>query len=62
MKKYESDLISDVYDYIFGNPHSIGTDFIEEFPNSYVDEDNAKIYLESKEYGKFIIKMERVSA
>jgi hypothetical protein len=59
-KKYESDLINDVYDYLFENPHNIGTNFLDEFPNASVDSDNACIYLNHQEYGNFKIKMERV--
>ncbi len=60
MRKYESDLINDVYDYLFENIHDIGTNFLNEFHDSYVDTDNACIYLESKELGKFKITMERI--
>jgi hypothetical protein len=57
----ESALIDDVYDYIFGNEHNIGTDFISEFPNSYVDANKACIYLEGGELGDYIIKIERIT-
>lgn len=60
MRKYESDLINDVYDYLFENTHDIGTNFLDEFPDSYVDTGNACIYLESDKLGKFKITMERI--
>jgi hypothetical protein len=55
----ESGLIDDIYDYLFGNDTDIGTDFVREFPDSYVDTDNARIYLQGAEMGKYIIKIER---
>lgn len=56
----ESGLIDDVYDYMFGNDANIGTDFLsDDFAESYVDTDNHRIYLNSKELGNFIIKIEK---
>jgi hypothetical protein len=52
-------LIDDIYDYLYGNDTDIGTDFLREFPDSYVDTDNARIYLQGAELGKYIIKIER---
>lgn len=38
-------LMSDVYDYLFENDFSIGTNFCEEFPASEIDEEKGVIYL-----------------
>ena len=57
----ESALIDDIYDYIFGNDHNIGTDFIAEFPDSFVDASNAKIHLLGNDLGNYIIKIEKVN-
>lgn len=58
MMKY---LMSDVYDYLFENDFSIGTNFCDEFPDSAIDEEAGIIYL-AKKPGEFIykIKMEKV--
>ena len=57
----ESALIEDVYDYLFENDFDIGTNFLDEFKDSYVDSANACIYLKSETLGEFKIKMERIS-
>lgn len=57
----ESTLMDDIYDYLFENTHNIGTNFLDEFPNSFVDASNARIYLNGSELGDFIIKIERVA-
>lgn len=63
MKSYqyttESGLIDDVYDYLFLNHHNIGTSFIDEFSESYVDPIKCEIILQSKELGRFKIKLEK---
>lgn len=48
----ESALIEDIYDHIFGNDFDIGTDFISEFKDSFVDTANARIHLrnDNEEY------------
>lgn len=56
----ESALIDDVYDYLFENNFNIGTNFLDEFKDSYVDSANACIYLKSETLGEFKIKIERV--
>jgi hypothetical protein len=57
----ESALMDDIYDYLFENDLNIGTNFVDEFPDSYVDTDNARIYLNGGELGNFIVKIERVA-
>ena len=56
----ESAISEDVYDYLFENDFNVGVNFLEEFPNSYVDTANARIYLNGSELGNYIIKIERV--
>ncbi len=56
----ESALMDDIYDYLFGNDADIGTDFVREFPDSYVDTVNARLHLNGSELGNYIIKIERV--
>lgn len=56
----ESGLIDDIYDYLFENDTNIGVNFKTEFPESYVDTANARIYLQGGDLGKFIVKIERV--
>jgi len=57
----DSAILNDVYDYLFENDESIGTNFYDEFPSSWIDNDNAIIYL-AKNDGivLFKIKIERV--
>lgn len=55
----ESGLLNDIYDYIFENDFNIGTNFLEEFPDSFIDSANARIYLNSKTLGNYIVKIER---
>lgn len=43
-------LLNDVFDYLMENPFDIGTNFKDEFPNSYFDEKNKKIILIDKNY------------
>lgn len=47
MRHFDCDIIGDVYDLIFRNDHHIGTDFVEDFKDSYIDHDNARIYLKN---------------
>ena len=56
-----NDLMSDVYDYLFDNPQFIGTNFCDEFPETYVDEEEGIIYL-CRKVGQpvFKITMEEV--
>ena len=56
----ESGLMDDVYDYLFENDANIGVRFLDEFPKSFVDTANARIYLHGGELGNFILKIERV--
>ncbi len=56
----ESALIDDVYDYLFENDHNIGTNFLNEFTDSFVDASNAKIYLLGSDLGNYVIKIEKV--
>ena len=57
----DSAILNDVYDYLFENDENIGTNFYDEFPSSWIDNDNAIIYL-AKNDGVvlFKIKIERV--
>ena len=55
---YETDIINDVYDYIFENTCKENINFIKEYPNSFVDYTNARIYLCNEQGEKFIIKIE----
>jgi hypothetical protein len=55
----ESGLIEDIYDYLFENDFEVGTNFLDEFPNSFIDRANARIYLNSETLGNYIIKIER---
>lgn len=38
-------LAQDVYDYLFENEQNIGTNFLEAFPESYIDCESSVIYL-----------------
>lgn len=56
-----SALMDDVYDYLMENDANIGTNFVDEFPESWIDNDNAVIYLAKKEgVALFKIRIERV--
>jgi hypothetical protein len=56
----ESELINTIYDYMFDNVESRDFDFLDnDFSDSYVDTDNHRIYLNSKELGNYIIKIEK---
>jgi hypothetical protein len=55
----ESAIIEDVYDYLFENDFDIGTNFLDEFPNSFIDRANARIYLNSETLGNYVVKIER---
>ena len=57
----ESALIDDVYDYLFQNNQNILINFIDDFPNSYVDPIKAQIQLIGENFQEYIIKIERVS-
>lgn len=48
MKKDEQFLMSDVYDYLMENGQSIGTNFLDTFPETWIDEGNGVIYLAKK--------------
>lgn len=56
---YETDIINDIYDYIFMNDCNNSIDFVREFPDSFIDFTNARIYLCDDKGEKFIIKIER---
>jgi hypothetical protein len=47
-------LMQDVYDYLMENDFSIGTNFVDEFPKSWIDEENGVIYLAKKAVSPFI--------
>jgi hypothetical protein len=58
----ESELINTIYDYMFDNVESRDFDFLDnDFSDSYVDTENARIYLNSKEFGSYIIKIEKAT-
>lgn len=38
-------LIDDVYDYLMENDFNIGTNFVDEFPESWIDNEYGVIYL-----------------
>jgi hypothetical protein len=61
MTMHDSVVIEEVYDTIFKNTQYNLLDFVSEFPESWIDNDNACIYL-AKEDGKdlFKIKIERL--
>ena len=54
----ESALIEDIYDHLFRNYHDIGTDFVSEFQDSFVDTENNLIRLKNnnEEYVIRIVK------
>ena len=61
MKTDTNFLMSDVYDYLMENDFSIGTNFVDEFPESWSDEENGVIYLAKKSgVALYKITMERV--
>ena len=61
MKTEQNFLMSDVYDYLFENPQFIGTNFCDEFPESYIDEDDGIVYLCKKpQTPLFKITMEKL--
>ena len=37
--------LNDIYDLMVGNVHNVGTDYGNEMPNSYVDEDEMAIHI-----------------
>ena len=41
-------LLNDIFDYIMENDYNIGTNFREEFPNTYFDEKNEQIIILDK--------------
>ena len=49
-------LIDDVYDYLMENDFSIGTNFVDGFPESWIDNDNGVIYL-AKNSGVALYKL-----
>lgn len=55
-------LMDDVYDYLMENEFNIGTNFVDEFPESWIDNENGVIYL-AKNSGVAIYKLtlEKVS-
>jgi hypothetical protein len=59
MKTKAHFLMSDVYDYLMENDQSIGTNFIDEFPATWVDDEKGIIYLAKNEgISLFKIRME----
>lgn len=58
---FDSDIANEVYDYLMENDFNIGTNFVDEFPSSWVDCVNACIYLATEENKPlFKIKIEKV--
>lgn len=55
----KTDVINDVYDYIFDNTCKETINFSKEFPNSFIDYTNAKIYLFNEQGEQFILTLER---
>lgn len=57
----QTSLMDDVYDYLMENDCFIGTNFVDEFPESWIDDENGVIYL-AKNSGVAIYKitMERL--
>ena len=53
-------LMNDVYDYLMENEFSIGTNFVEEFPNTWIDEDEGVIYLSKDEAALYKITIQKV--
>jgi hypothetical protein len=53
---FDGDIIGDIYDLIFRNYHHIGTDFVEDFKDSYIDSDNARIYLKN-DHEEYVINI-----
>jgi hypothetical protein len=54
-------LMDDVYDYLFENEANIGTNILDEFPDSYVDYGKAEIHLlGSKKLGEYVLTMRKV--
>jgi len=61
MKDDKNFLMSDVYDYLMENPQFIGTNFVDEFPETWSDEEEGVIYLAKKSgVALYKITMERV--
>lgn len=56
---FEGDVINDIYDYIFENTDKYNINFIRDYPESFVDNANARIYLCDGTGEKFIVKIER---
>lgn len=60
-EKEEQFLMEDVYDYLFENDQNIGTNILDEFPDSYIDFGKAEIHLlGSKTIGNYILSIRRV--
>lgn len=51
-------LLDDVYDYLFENSFNIDTNFIEAFPDAYVDRDKNQIILEN-DVQKLVLTLSR---
>lgn len=49
-------LMDDVYDYLMENGFNIGTNFVDEFPESWIDNDSGVIYL-AKNSGVALYKL-----
>lgn len=62
MKQDQAVLMSDVYDYLMENEQHIGTNFVDTFPETWIDEDEGVIYLaKSSGVALFKITMEALS-
>lgn len=54
-------LMDDVYDYLMENDFSIGTNFVEEFPDSWIDCEAGVIYLAKGKTPAFKLTIEAVA-
>ena len=53
--------MSDIYDYLMENEFNIGTNFLHEFPETWIDEENGVIYLAKKtDLALYKISIEKV--
>ena len=60
MKTTKHFLMEDVYDYVMENDFNIGTNFRDEFPESWIDSSKGIIYLAKDEQKPlFTLKIER---
>jgi hypothetical protein len=53
-------VLQDVYDYLYENDASIGTNILEEYPDGYIDNDTNEIHL-INENRHFVITIKEVT-